>query len=66
MWTTFMKFADHKYNNYTRNNKSILVNESDPPVYTIGTELLNILTQINSTNQTYQANLDAYYSGAYL
>jgi len=68
MSTTFMKYADHRYVNYTRNNKQLLVKTTDtnPISYTINTELFNVLTQINSTNTTYQQNLDAYYSGVYL
>lgn len=53
MATTFMKFADHRYVNYTRNNKQLNVDQIDPPVYNIDTELFNVLTQINSTNATY-------------
>jgi len=53
MSTTFMKFADHRYVNYTRNNKQLNVDQTDPPVYKIETELFNVLTQINSTNATY-------------
>ena len=57
MATTFMKYADHRYVNYTRNNKQLLVQgptETDPTLYKIDTELFNVLTQINSTDPTYQ------------
>jgi hypothetical protein len=65
MFTTFRKYADPEYTNVSRNNKELLLDQTDPPVFNITLQQFNLLTQITSKD-TAVTNTDAYFSGVYI
>ncbi len=65
MFTTFRKYSDPEYTNVTRNNKEILLDQTDPPIFNITLQQFNLLTQITSKD-TAITNTDAYFSGVYI
>ena len=63
MTTTFRKFRDPEYTNVVRNNKILVLDQSDPLVYDISREQVTLLTAVNSP---FADNFTTYYSGIYV
>lgn len=65
MYTTFIKYSNPEYTNVTRNNHDLLLDQSKPPSYNITVAQMNMMSLVQTTNQTI-TNPDAYFSGVYL
>ena len=60
-----MKFIDHKYAPYSRQNKELSVDPYNPPLYNLNSEHFNVFSQITSTDPTI-ADITIYFEGVYV
>lgn len=44
--TTFKKYADPEYTNVTRNNKELLLDQAEPPVFDVTRDQISLMNQI--------------------